>query len=298
MRVQHDREFRAAGFRDSAHHGLLGDSPVALFPEGIPRNGQRVRPEERDLASGLSLANVPPWGRRVRGRVEAREQGVARGFQVAQRRSLILAREEDPGDTQGPLGLTQPDHMLPGGKGQRLVGDGYGRPERNPGAPVSDQLSVEAGVDVGRCVPGRARDGVQMVRAWLGKVELVVEPLLGGLAQVLIVIVVEPVLDRALRFSEKYAVVMQKGKYGYVDGSGKLLGELAFDFAQDFSEGLAAVKIGKAWGYIDKTGELVIQSQFDLAQPFANGLARVGWGRSWGDATWGYIDTDGKVVYK
>jgi len=111
-------------------------------------------------------------------------------------------------------------------------------------------------------------------------------------------VVIDPVYDRALGFSEGFAVVVQNGEYGFVDASGKLLGDAMFEFAQDFSEGLAAVKVDGKWGYMDGTGKWIIEAQFDLIQSFDQGLARVGWGRSWADAKWGYVESNGSVVFK
>ena len=73
--------------------------------------------------------------------------------------------------------------------------------------------------------------------------------------------------------------VVAGGRYGFIDGSGKIVIQPQFEQASGFSEGLAAVQMGGKWGYIDPRGRLAISPQFDLADPFSdNGLAVVGLG--------------------
>ena len=60
------------------------------------------------------------------------------------------------------------------------------------------------------------------------------------------------------------------------------MGDRRFDFASDFSEGVAAVQIKGKWGYINATGKLVIPAKFDNAGRFSEGLARVQVGDRWG----------------
>lgn len=51
--------------------------------------------------------------------------------------------------------------------------------------------------------------------------------------------------------------VIQGGKCGYIDKTGKIIINPQFDMAMSFSEGLAIVRIGDKYGYIDKTGKYV-----------------------------------------
>jgi hypothetical protein len=78
--------------------------------------------------------------------------------------------------------------------------------------------------------------------------------------------------------------VTPKGRFGYIDKTGKVVippefyGAGQFGEAQQFSEGLAALRIGGPtgkYGYIDKTGKVAIPAQFDWASKFSNGLAMV-----------------------
>ncbi len=63
--------------------------------------------------------------------------------------------------------------------------------------------------------------------------------------------------------------VPHAGKFGYIDGSGKLLISARFDNAECFHEGLALVQVGSRYGFIDKFGELVIPSAFEDASSFS-----------------------------
>ena len=104
-----------------------------------------------------------------------------------------------------------------------------------------------------------------------------------------------------------------RGKWGYIDKTGKEVIPLQYDVAGFFSEGLAAVgmKNGKETiiraggggvvgtnyhcdhGYIDKTGKLVIPFlPYTVACAFAEGMAAV---KDENDK-WGYIDKTGKLV--
>jgi hypothetical protein len=56
-------------------------------------------------------------------------------------------------------------------------------------------------------------------------------------------------------------LIVQSGKYGYIDRSGKYLINPQFDIAEDFHEGLAQVESGNKRGYIDKTGKYVWNPQ-------------------------------------
>ena len=122
--------------------------------------------------------------------------------------------------------------------------------------------------------------------------------------------------------------VLVNGKWGYINNSGKVLVEAAFDEARDVSEDMAAVRINAAWGYIeastaslaispeyasagdfsnglapvqrqgepfgyiDKTGSFSVESGFDFAAPFSEGKAAV---RT--DGLWTYLKTDGSFLF-
>jgi len=90
--------------------------------------------------------------------------------------------------------------------------------------------------------------------------------------------------------------VVQNGRYGYIDKTGKLVIEPQFDevfFENYFSEGLTPVQINKKWGYINEKGEVVIEPKFDMAYPFSEGLALV-------NIDWKpfFIDKKGDAVFE
>lgn len=113
--------------------------------------------------------------------------------------------------------------------------------------------------------------------------------------------------------------VMQNGKWGYIDITGKIIISPQFDAANKFFEELGLVNIGGKegwqigytifslkggkWGYVDKNGKYIINPQFDGVGNFEGGLAeaKVGASRdkdgSMMGGKWGYIDKNGKFVW-
>src|SRR5215472_13961814 len=57
--------------------------------------------------------------------------------------------------------------------------------------------------------------------------------------------------------------VVEHGRWGYIDQTGRIVIPPQFDGADPFSEGLAQVWIGGKVGYIDTTGQIVIAPQYD-----------------------------------
>jgi hypothetical protein len=84
--------------------------------------------------------------------------------------------------------------------------------------------------------------------------------------------------------------VDRNGKWGFIDASGKIVIEPAFEEVAHFSEGLAAVKLNDKYGYIDQTGKTVIEPQFRYVFAFREGLAWVV------GETEGFIDKTGQIV--
>ncbi len=113
--------------------------------------------------------------------------------------------------------------------------------------------------------------------------------------------VIEPRYTMASRFSEDLALVLlpDKKKCGYINHEGKLEIEARFDGCGPFSEGFAAVKIGKKTGLINKKGDLVVDPAFERIGRFHDGLAAavvVRESQGLQVADGGYIDTKGKFV--
>lgn len=91
--------------------------------------------------------------------------------------------------------------------------------------------------------------------------------------------------------------IIQNGKGGYIDRSGKVVIPPKFQMsieedARAFQGGREPVRINQEMGYLDPSGAVIIAAQFDLALPFSEGLAAV----RVKDGHWGYIDPSGKMV--
>ncbi|MCS6873179.1 MAG: WG repeat-containing protein [Pyrinomonadaceae bacterium] len=87
--------------------------------------------------------------------------------------------------------------------------------------------------------------------------------------------------------------ILEDGKYGYIDRTGKVVIPPQFENSVGFREGLAATKMNGKYGYIDKTGKWVIEPKFDHTYMFSEGLAKV---RIEGKLAW--IDKNGNYVIK
>ena len=82
------------------------------------------------------------------------------------------------------------------------------------------------------------------------------------------------------------------GRWGYVDGTGRLVIECRYADARSFDDGLAAVQEPEGlWGYIDTAGRAVVAPQFTVAGAFDDGMAWVQAGE-----LWGRIDKTGKTI--
>ena len=58
-------------------------------------------------------------------------------------------------------------------------------------------------------------------------------------------------------------IKQKKGKYGFVDESGKWVIKPKFDEAGDFIEGFAAVALAGKYGYIKPDGSWLVEPKFD-----------------------------------
>lgn len=69
--------------------------------------------------------------------------------------------------------------------------------------------------------------------------------------------------------------IVENGKTGFIDSTGKVIIHPKFTEAGEFSEGLASARIGGKYGFIDAAGKFVIQPQFDYATEFHDSMALV-----------------------
>ncbi len=115
-------------------------------------------------------------------------------------------------------------------------------------------------------------------------------------------------------------VIVQDGKYGYIDHTGKILIPPQFIWAEDFWRGLGTVYVcgryasidssgnllplriaaegrlepwekGGKWGFVDSSGTFKVDPQFEKVLPFSQGFAAVRKGDKWG-----FIDKSGTMV--
>ena len=119
---------------------------------------------------------------------------------------------------------------------------------------------------------------------------------------------------------EEPLVIVQDGKYGYIDHTGNIIIRPQFIWAEDFWHGLGTVYVcghylsidssgtllplrvtiagrleprheGKKVGFVDANGQFKISAIFDGALPFSDGLAAVRIGKKWG-----FVDAAGQLV--
>lgn len=105
--------------------------------------------------------------------------------------------------------------------------------------------------------------------------------------------VIEPQFDAAKDFDEEsgLAMVKKKGKWGYVNTSGKILYFDETEKTYIFSNGLAIGKKNGKIGFINNEGQWAIEPKFNGARPFHNGYAAAEIKN-----LWGMIDKTGNWV--
>ncbi len=101
-------------------------------------------------------------------------------------------------------------------------------------------------------------------------------------------------------------VVRQGGGYGLANAGGEITLPCVMDmifFGAQFRDGLLSVHSSEGFGYVNRRGEMAIPCQFYSAYEFSEGLARVYIMDEARDTAeqasgrWGFIDTDGDVVF-
>ncbi|MBO4698344.1 WG repeat-containing protein [bacterium] len=65
--------------------------------------------------------------------------------------------------------------------------------------------------------------------------------------------------------TEQRFLIKQNGYTGFIDGCGRVVIEPVYDSALEFSEGLARVGKEGKFGFIDKSGKVVIDFYLDFA---------------------------------
>lgn len=104
------------------------------------------------------------------------------------------------------------------------------------------------------------------------------------------------------RFSGGLMMISSEGftKFGFANTEGRIVVQPIYNQALGFSEGLAAVCSDKGWGFIDTTGNEVIPCKYNVAHSFSGGRAYVKYTPpdgifKNGDA---FIDQTGKIVFE
>jgi hypothetical protein len=102
----------------------------------------------------------------------------------------------------------------------------------------------------------------------------------------------------AYEFSEGRGMILDSGKIGWVNSSGKVVIPPMYGSGERhrYREGLAAVRTDSGWGYIDTSGMMVIPVRFTYADDFTGGIARVAMG-SVERPREAYIDRLGRYVW-
>ena len=96
-------------------------------------------------------------------------------------------------------------------------------------------------------------------------------------------------------YYNKYGIgiVKKNGKYGCVDGNGRLITPFIYDKIEKPSDGLLRVKSNGKYGYIDITGKEIIPVEWSNASNFSDGLAEV-----IKDEKVLFIDKSGKELFR
>lgn len=104
---------------------------------------------------------------------------------------------------------------------------------------------------------------------------------------------IAPQYDYADRFSNGTAVVMNEGRWGMIDKTGKPLLPMEFEGVLRMQDGFAGVQREGRCGFVNRAGKLAIPMKYKRIRSFHNGYAAV----QMPDDRWGYIDKRGKLVW-
>ena len=103
---------------------------------------------------------------------------------------------------------------------------------------------------------------------------------------------VQPALAEVIgQESEGLRTIRKDGKFGFIDGAGRLRIANRYEAARPFSNGRAAIRIMNRWGFIDRHEKLIVQPTYDRVEDFKGELSVVS-----RDGLSGLIDINGKVV--
>lgn len=113
-------------------------------------------------------------------------------------------------------------------------------------------------------------------------------------------IVIEAKYDNARHFFDGLGAVMTKGKWGFVDATGKEVIPPVYVKVRDFSEALAGVRLSldnkDKIKFVDKKGNVILETRYDDAMRFQKGLVDVAINKSHLVKLWGLMDKTGREV--
>jgi hypothetical protein len=112
-------------------------------------------------------------------------------------------------------------------------------------------------------------------------------------------LIIKPQYAYADRFQEKFAIVGDGKKFGFIDITGKRRTKIKYDEALRFKDGLAAVRIGARCGFIDVRGKVVVPLKFASVRSFNDNRAMAqqpAKGRRPG--IMGYINRLGRYIWR
>jgi len=98
--------------------------------------------------------------------------------------------------------------------------------------------------------------------------------------------------------------IVEKGKWGFIDETGRTVIAPQFDSADSFHDGLARVTEQGKVAFIDTSGKVVLRPDYQIVREFSEGLAAVNIGEKRNPnigiiedpGRWGYIDKTGQLV--
>lgn len=92
--------------------------------------------------------------------------------------------------------------------------------------------------------------------------------------------------------------VKRGGQWGFVDTTGKIVIEPAYEMADFFYEERAAVRTQGKWGFIDFSGKMVVPAQYSTVHRFSDGLAHVMTdGGTPETRIYGYVQKNGEIAF-
>lgn len=87
--------------------------------------------------------------------------------------------------------------------------------------------------------------------------------------------------DQIFPYSDGYARVKKKGKFGCIDLNKNVRISVQYPFLKDFNDGIAATVINGKWAVINKEEDIIIQPYYDEISNAVNGIVRARAGKKW-----------------